>query len=108
MSKISIKIKTINNVCRLVFWFVYADQNHDVNDQNMSIAAKMAYDIVKCDAPFLLYVGLDFKFSTRPLNKITLLLLSRIKYINGRFAMNVSDREKPDRFSIASPILNNK
>lgn len=97
--------QTIKDVC-FCCWFLVccADQNHDVNDQNISIAAKIAYDIVKCDAPFLSYVGLDFKFSMRPLNKITLVSVSRMKYKNGRFAMNISDRENPDRFSIARPV----
>lgn len=105
ISKIPIEFQTIEDVCKLcLVWFVYADQNHDVNDQNINIAAKMAYDIVKCDAPLLLYVGCDFKFSTRPLNKITLLVESRMQQMNGRFAMNVSDRENPDRFSMASPV----
>lgn len=44
--------ETIEKVCVCLFVVVvvkacYGDQNHDVNDQNMNIAAKTAYDMVK-------------------------------------------------------------
>lgn len=81
---------------------VINDEIFELIAQINKIGTKITPDTVNCDALAFRYAGCDLKFSTRPLNRIICFSLSRIKYINGRSAMNCTCcLGANDRYSIS-------